>query len=196
MIVDILVEGPTDEIALTRILSVCSLNKGTTFGRKGISEVRRLAPGLARRAVGSGIPLLVLVDLIGSEEDCIAHIPHGLAPHGGNQTLVRVAVKELESWLLADSDALRSFFAVGSAHVPDNPEAIPNPKQAFFEIARRARTRRIREGLIRERQGALTPGPDYLNLMEEFLSGHWSPSRARPQAPSLNRCMIRLAALT
>ncbi|MDE2149816.1 MAG: hypothetical protein KGJ55_08300 [Gammaproteobacteria bacterium] len=193
--VDLLVEGPTDEMALSRILSDVGLEKGTTFGRRGIPEVRRLAPGLVKRASGSGIPLLILVDLIGSGDDCAAHIPDSIALHRDEKTLVRVAVRELESWLLADVDGLRSFFGDIGKWVLRDPEAEHDPKRAFFNIARKSKRHNTREGLVSERDGSLVAGPDYLGLMSEFLSQHWNPARARERADSLCRCMSRIEAL-
>lgn len=195
MFVDLLVEGPTDEMALSRVLKVCGLDKGVTFGRGGISKVRHMAPGLALRAAGSRTPLLVLVDLLGAEEDCVALVPDQIAPHRTPHTLVRVAVRELESWLLCDLEGVKSFFGTAGRRIPVEPESLPDPKRSFFQLALRSSRRAVRRGMVLDRSGVLVPGPDYLDLMSDFIGQHWEPERAKNCSQSLQRCMSRLEAM-
>lgn len=62
--------------------------------------------------------------------------------------LFRVAVREAEAWLLADSEGLAEFLGVSSRSIPREPEELENPKRTLLQIAERGRRRDVRADLI------------------------------------------------
>jgi hypothetical protein len=83
-------------------------------------------------------------------------------PHGN--LVFRVAVREVEAWLLADRVGFAKFLDVSIDLLPQEPDEVLDPKQTLINLARRSRIRSLREALVpRERstavQGQITTGP-------------------------------------
>jgi hypothetical protein len=111
--------------------------------------------------------------------------------------IFRVAVREVESWLLADEVNLAAFLGLKkSAHLP-NPEDLGNPKATLLELAAQSRHRDIREAIVwrDERSGRFWQGPDYNGAMAPFVKNAWNVTIARQRCPSLNGLFIALARL-
>ena len=50
--------------------------------------------------------------------------------------ILRVAVREVEAWLLADAGNLAKFLGIDEARIPAIPEEIRDPKAMLVELAR------------------------------------------------------------
>lgn len=72
----------------------------------------------------------------------------------------RVAVHEIESWLLADHQAIRAMLGARAAVLPDYPDTLPHPKEVLLGLARRA-PRDIREDLVAQRGAVAGQGLGY-----------------------------------
>lgn len=108
--------------------------------------------------------------------------------------LLRIAVREVEAWLLADREGMADFLGVPASKVPSFPESEPDPKRCLINLARRSRKRRLTTELVPE-PGARTPiGPLYNQRLSTFAEGEWDVDRARLSAPSLDRAITRLSA--
>jgi hypothetical protein len=107
--------------------------------------------------------------------------------------LLRVAVREAESWLLADHEAVRQF--MGSKGVlPKNPDDLPDPKQYVLQLAEKAH-RDVRLDMVRAVGAMSGQGIGYNARLTELVSTAWSPERAAERSPSLGRARIRLRQL-
>lgn len=107
--------------------------------------------------------------------------------------LFRVAVREVEAWLLADHQGMRNL--IGSkGKLPDMPDDIQDPKLALLSLARLA-SRNVREDLVRLDGGALRQGVGYNARLCEWVQNSWSPARAAQRSPSLDRARTRLSEL-
>lgn len=139
----------------------------------------------------NGFPVLLLTDL--DDDPCpsskiVAWL--GRAPSRG--FLFRICVREVEAWLLADRVAMAGFLKVKIATLPVEPESLADPKATLIALAQRA-PRKIRVGLTP--MGSASIGPDYNELLSEFISKSWSIKRAVDRAPSLVRARHRIAEL-
>lgn len=113
--------------------------------------------------------------------------------HRPENLLLRVAVREVESWLLADHEAIR--FLIGSkGRLPQNPDALENPKQSLLQLAKSAK-RDIREDLVVETGTVASQGIGYNARLGLFVQSHWSPTRAAERSSSLRRAIARLEEL-
>jgi hypothetical protein len=57
--------------------------------------------------------------------------------------MVRVAVREVESWVLADRRRIANFLSAPLNSIPMDPEQLDDPKMALLTLARaHARSRR------------------------------------------------------
>ena len=143
-------------------------------------------------------PILVLTDLDRSEScppELLREWTQGLriVP----ELLIRVAVLEIESWIMADRSAFADWLDIARSNAPPRPEETANPKRVLVELARRSRNYDIRSGrsgLIRvARDGLHRPGPAYNSLLSDFAIEIWNPEVARSNAPSLDRAIARIS---
>lgn len=140
-------------------------------------------------------PCLALVDFMDTRTTCPPSVVSQWIPNRNDNLIFRVVVRELESWLLADRQRIARFLRVPVARVPAAPEEEGDPKRTLVNLARGSRSRRIREALVPAQGASSTVGGDYNPLMEQFIRSEWSPAAARTAAPSLDKCMTRLAEL-
>jgi hypothetical protein len=118
-----------------------------------------------------------------------------LAPKPASLMCFRVAVRAIESWLLADSDGIASFLSIDPVRVPQNPELEMNPKRTLIELARHSRDPQIRRDLVSRPGSGRAVGPAYLSLMAEYVESLWSSEAAAQRSDSLRRCRLRLREL-
>ncbi|MFN8831506.1 MAG: hypothetical protein ACK5W0_16800, partial [Labrys sp. (in: a-proteobacteria)] len=105
--------------------------------------------------------------------------------------LFRVAVREVEAWLMADRSAFSLFFGFQESVVPENVEGIADPKEKLLNLAKRAK-REVKEELLPRRGVMAGQGTGYNAKLGEFVSNHWCPQRASSNADSLKRARQRL----
>jgi hypothetical protein len=106
--------------------------------------------------------------------------------------LFRVAVREVEAWLLADREGIAGFLAIPVRSVPDWPEALPDPKASLIHLASTSRRREVRERLVAPRGSSAQIGREYNDCLSEFVFRDWNYARATERAPSLARAGERL----
>lgn len=109
---------------------------------------------------------------------------------------LRVAVREIEAWLLADGAALAAFLGVPVSRVPQRPESLLDPKRAITDLAAASRRRSIREEIAPRPGSGRQVGPLYTTRISEFTTTHWRPEVAEAQSDSLRRCIVALHRLS
>ncbi len=126
---------------------------------------------------------------------CAPAMLDGLAPDRPARMLLRVVVRAVESWLLADRKGIASFLGVPATKVPRGPDALARPKLEMVNLARRSTRRPVVHDMVpREGAGNLV-GPAYTDRLIEFIQETWDPDRARSASPSLDRCLMALVRL-
>ncbi|MBL8153045.1 MAG: hypothetical protein JNM70_02575 [Anaerolineae bacterium] len=139
-------------------------------------------------------PWLVLVDL-DQDADCAPSFRAEKLPDPSSGMLLRVAVRAIEAWLLADREQMAAFLGVQINQVPAYPEGEANPKKTIVQLASKSRRKSLREDMLpREGRGGLV-GPGYSIRMIEFARQHWRPGVAAQTADSLARCIRALLEL-
>lgn len=181
------VEGPSDEGAVASILTECGFS--VSMFQRGGGRTGILKKAAAYNAAAKISPWFVLVDL-DSPSKCVVEKLKVWMPSPSDMMVFRVAVPELESWLLADREAAAHFLGVAQSKVPRDPDTLDDPKQEIINLARGSRKREIREGLV-PRVGA-SLGPTYVSDISKFGREAWRPRIAAEESPSLRRCMRRL----
>lgn len=109
------------------------------------------------------------------------------------QLLFRIAVREVEAWLLADREGIAEFLHVAVSKVPHTPEAEDDPKRTLINLARRSRKRRLAQELVPSPDSAAPIGPLYNARLSEFVNDKWDVDRAKLLADSLSRTLNRLS---
>ena len=180
-------EGIVDEAVLGRLLSDAGGMLDRRFGRQG---KRYLIDNLAGyNAAARREPWVVLIDLNG-QYSCAPELVADILPISEQYMSFRVAVREVEAWLLADSARMAEFLAVPAHRVPTNPDAIDQPKECVVDLARKSRRRAIREDMVPIPGGGRSVGPAYTSRLIEFIQdpAGWRPSVAAAESESLGRC--------
>lgn len=183
------VEGDTDEAAVRRMATHLGIVVHEVFVRNGKANVLKALPGLNGSAQAQ--PWFVLVDLNGDTR-CVPEAVRAHLPNPASQMRFRIAVRALESWILADKRGFARFFGVPTARVPNAPEAELDPKTSVIELARLSKKNIVRKGMPPRNGSGRRTGELYASLLIEFATTHWDLESARKVAPSLDRAMQRL----
>jgi hypothetical protein len=190
------VEDALSESVLRRLLAGRSVRYevSAVYRRGGFGYLKKQAPGFNNAA--KACPFLLLTDL--DTHACPPDLLRewlGSPPH--EHFLLRVAVREVESWLLADTIALREYLGVKQPLKIVSPETVPDPKGTLLRTALGARPRMMRDALVWQdrKSGQILQGPDYNGALAEFVTKHWNPTLARRRCPSLARLLTALARL-
>jgi hypothetical protein len=106
--------------------------------------------------------------------------------------LFRVAVREVEAWVLADRAGFASFAGIPTSKVSRTPETLPDPKQSLINLVRQSRNRRLAAQLVPEQGTSMSKGPLYNERLGQFVREKWDVAAAMQAAPSLKRTVERL----
>lgn len=196
MLVNLLVEGHVDEAVAWRLLDACGHQRGATFGKRGWTYIREKARMFDRSC--ATVALLTLVDFMDTKKPCAPAVVQDWLAHRHRLHVFRVVVREIESWLLADREAMAHFLAVPVSKIPRFPELLADPKQSLVNLARHSRRKAIRQALVPVAGAAgvaASEGPLYSSELAGFAADFWQPQRARHCAPSLDMCLRRLSDL-
>jgi hypothetical protein len=189
--INLATEDELSEVTLLRILK--GLDRyavGAAYRRGGFGYLRRTIDGW--NSAARGIPFVVLTDL--DDGECPAALIAGwLASEQHPNLLFRIAVREVESWLLASPVTLSRFLGVPQGNMPTDCDNLTDPKAEIIRLARKSRIRAIREGIVPKRGSTAKQGPDYNGLLGSFVRSDWDVQAAIERSPSLARTVNRLA---
>jgi hypothetical protein len=139
-------------------------------------------------------PVLMVTDL-DAEECAVALRAKWFKGLQTPETLIfRVAVREVESWLLADSIEFADYLGVNEAILPKDPDALADPKATLINVARKAK-RSLRLDIVPERGALAVQGVGYNRALTQFVRERWDCRRAADRSDSLTRACKRVAAL-
>jgi len=186
------VEGLVDEAVARKLTTRAGGQPGTIYGKKGKGHLRQKIHAYNKAARHAR--WIVLVDL-DHDEDCAPPLRAAWIPKPAAHLCFRIAVREIEAWLMADAAALSEYLSVAPSRIPVLPEALEHPKAEMVKLARRSRRRAIREDMV-PREGSGRPiGPAYTSRLVEYAESFWHPEIAARRAESLSRaiaCLKRL----
>ena len=159
---------------------------------QGKSYLQKRAAELNRSAAAP--PYVLMLTDLDSPQTCVPELIQSWvrAPLNSGFSL-RVAVMEIESWIMADRGALAAFLSIPVNRIPSDPDEISQPKEFLVSLARKSRKKSLRDQLV-PRIGAVTTkvGPEYNNCIGEFVQVHWDLERAAAVSPSLKRTLDRI----
>jgi len=187
------VEDSLGEATARRLLAVFRPDLAppdTVLGLKGNEYLRGKCTALNTAA--AHMPVMLLMD-----QDVPSRCPprlinRWLGRGRPRRLFFRVAVMEVESWVMADREAFAALVGIPAFRVPTDTDSIPDPKQFLVNLARRSRVPRIRNDLVPARKSTAQVGPAYNALLVDFVNRTWDPDAARTASPSLRRTVVRL----
>ncbi len=188
--INVATEDELSELVLFKMLA--RINRyavGTAYRRGGFGYLRRTIYGWNRAA--RGIPFIVLTDL--DNYPCAPELINEWLPAGKHPNLLfRIAVREVEAWLLADANNLSHFLNVKGTFIPAQPDAVVDAKAALIRVASTSRSKAIRDSIMPKRGSTAKQGPDYNGRLGLFVRNHWDVDAAKANSESLSRTLDRL----
>lgn len=171
--------------------SKANYHVGNIYGRGGFGYLKKTCSGWNNAA--RGIPFLLLTDL--DDHPCPSALIDswlGDKKKKHPNLLFRIAVKEVESWLLADRENFGKYLAVSINKMPHYPDTEADPKATLIKIAAGSNRKEIRSRLVPRSGSTAKQGPDYNQCLINFVRNHWNIEGASGRSPSLTRCVKSL----
>lgn len=170
------------------------LNNGFPAIIRGSGNIKNKCEAFLKMAL-AGLYTIILTDL--DNDDCACtlirdwfNIPQGDPINLPSQCIFRVAVKEVESWIIADHAAWAEYIGISEANFSKYPDQLDDPKEHLLNVVhRKGRTKIHREMLPKD---AAHIGPRYNEVLCDFVDNIWKPERAAKNSPSLKRALRAL----
>lgn len=195
VMVTLATEDELSEAVGFRLLADVGLEVHQPLRRHGFGYLKKMIPNFLKMA--ERVPVVLLTDL-----DRTPCAPQLLRDWVGNQPrprglIFRVAVPELEAWLLADHSGLGVLFGKSRRplNLPNQPESVPDAKAKLLQLAERHAPKEVRLDLVVKKGAVASQGLNYNQRLCPWVRDVWNPGEARERSPSLDRTMIRLAEL-
>jgi hypothetical protein len=188
------VEGATDAPIAEHLIRLLG-RQPRVLSNSGGTPV--LDPKILKWNVSSlSTPILVLRDW--DLRDGVECVPTLLSKVCGGELrtqnlLVRVPVRSIEAWLLADTEAFKEYFK--TAKIPLAPDEDSTPKVTLVSACRKSKSADIRNAMVPTAKSGRVVGALYASTIVDFASNHWDAIRAAQNSPSLFRAVTRLRAL-
>ena len=184
------VEDVLSEAVGRRILNEVSIAVSQTIGLKGCDYLRSKVNNLNRTA--RGFPVLMITDLDRPSRCPPSLISEWLRGPAEKAFILRVAVLEVESWVMADRSAFGRFLGIRASAVPHQVDEVENPKEKIVLLADGSSSSTIRRDLVPLQGSTARVGPAYNARLGEFVRNTWNPRRAAEVSPSLIRALRAL----
>jgi hypothetical protein len=178
------VEGPTDEAVACRLVVHVGAQPGPVHGKQGKAHLRQHV--CAYNHAARHAPWLILADL-DRDAGCAPPLAQAWLPQPAPWLCLRVAVRAVEAWLLADAEHLAEFLGVAERRISAQPELLADPEQAMVDLARASRRRDIRADMVPREGSGRKVGPTYTSRLIEFVTEFWRRDAAARRAESLAR---------
>jgi len=193
--VSLAVEGLLDEQVLRCLLmqSGKPLKAGACYGKQGRNHLLQNLYRFNQASIHT--PFIVLADL--DRDECAPALVKRWLPSGGHPNFIlRIAVREIESWLMADAQAFAEFLGVPPSRIPLRPDEESDPKALVISLARRSRYREAREDIVPAPSSTSQVGKNYNGQLSKFVLQHWNVQRARKCSPSLDSALSAIKDFT
>jgi len=183
--VNLAVEDSLSEAVLRRIIEQSRQQYaiGFCYCGGGYIYLKQKIPGFNNAAKGT--PFIVLADL---EAECPPSQIRSWLPVDRQPNLMfRIAVREIESWLLADRTGFAAFLGISKSLLPRNADEINDPKQRLIGLAKRSRKRARREAIVPSPNSTAKIGRGYNGELASFVRDAWNIEEAMKNSDSLRR---------
>jgi hypothetical protein len=176
---------------LQRLLTDHGVQVDSAYVLRGKDNIDARLPGMKNAAKASR--WLVLRDLNG-DASCAPELVSQLVVNAPARFRLQIAVRKLESWLLADSEGIGAMLGVLPRLVPTSPDSLDDPRKALLALARRSRKGRVHRDFLPAPSARV--GPGYTGRLIEFALRDWNPDKARRRSPSLSSLIDYILQLT
>lgn len=158
-------EGFDDDAVARKICASLGISVGHSYPARGKSK---LDPKIrAYNQAAAFAPWLVLRDL-DADAPCPGALCRQLVENPADQMVLRIPVRAIESWLLADAGSMAAFLEIALSLLPGDPETLSNPKRELVNLARRSRSKNIRISMVPPEGFSVSIGPEYTTRLVEY----------------------------
>lgn len=197
------VEGVMDEVVLRSLIQHVGATPGGFYGKHGKQYLLKYMQAYVRAARLE--PWVVMIDL-DHDSDCPVPVRRNWLLRGGAHEQAipllcfRIAIREVEAWLLADRERIAAYLGVPARWVTCEPEALDDPKTEIISLVARSRIKRLKAEMLPRPGSFRDVGPAYNSRLIQFVMNArngWRPEVAAQTSESLRRaiaCLRRLAA--
>lgn len=186
--INLVFEDVLSEAVLKQMLvqSQRPFSVGNCFNQRGYGKIKKIISGLNHAA--KGMPYLILTDL--DREECpLIILSEWLTQPKHPNLLFRIAVKEVEAWLLAHREAFAEFLGISVDLILSDVDKISDPKQLLINLAKKSKKRELRDGIVPDRNSTAKIGKDYNGQLIKFVNQNWQAAAAQTNSSSLKRAM-------
>lgn len=185
--INYIVEGQTDVPVAEQLIQRVDLDPMPLIVAKGKAKLDQV---LRERSLRGNV--LVLRDL-DNDAECAPTLIRELIPHEIPKGIcLRIPIKSVESWLLADVEGFSQEFSVHLKSHEVKPDESDNPKRDLINQCLRSKSRTVRNQMTQLSENGLRPGPAYTLRVMEFARTVWDPERAAKRSPSLARALVTI----
>ncbi|MBN2364201.1 hypothetical protein JXL83_08725 [candidate division WOR-3 bacterium] len=113
--------------------------------------------------------------------------------------LLRIAVREIESWLLADTKGFSEFSKLDHSFIKkevNSPDDIPDPKGKLISMVDRSKSRDLKSDIVRKEKSSYKQGPGYNSRLADYVNNYWKIERAAELSDSFKRAVNSLSKFT
>lgn len=186
------VEGAHDDAIARRLCEVTGHTVGISHVAGGKVRLDRQLRGYNNAARFAW--WFVLRDL-DRDAECAPTLLQNLLQGRHAQLVLRVPVRSVETWLIADRAGIATYLGISVDEVPRDPEQLDRPKRTLVDLARRSPRREIRSDMIPREGLSVEVGVGYTTRVLEFTRDRWNPDVAANHSDSLRRCLEALKAV-
>jgi len=185
-----------DEAVLYRFALEFNFGLEAVYARGGKPSLLKSLRGFNQAAIHSS--WIVMIDL-DRDFECAPMASAVWLPKPSDGMMFNIVVRGLESWLMADREALSDFFSIPKKLIPLAPELEDRPKLVMVNLMRKSSRSDIRREMIPHEGSGREVGRGYTSFLQEYIGkvgnrnvAYWNPHRAAKASESLSRCLDRL----
>jgi len=192
-------EGRSDDAIARKLIEAANGVAGTSYTR-GRSASGKQSLDRQLRGLNAGAqfrnPVLALRDL-DQDAPCPGALINSILPDRNPRMLLRICIRESETWLMADAAAYAKFCGLEETQIPKKLEDLADPKRLILNWANTGEASKLKRHVDAKRK---TGVKDWALLGEwhaEFAANHWDPIKAAKsgRSASLSKALARLREL-
>lgn len=191
---NIVVEDILSEVLLRKIIDEWpgNLEVNRCFRQGGSGYIRKNLRGFNHGAAVN--PFVVLVDL--DKTECPPSLIKKWITFEVNEGFIfRVAVREIESWIMADKVSFADYISVSADKMPHDVETIEDPKEFLLNLLKVSKKKALKDDMLPRKGSTSKIGPLYNDLLVDFIRNHWELKRAMKNSTSLEKLVDSLKQL-
>lgn len=190
--INVVVEGITDFYVVKSIFDAVNLPIGLVRGQKGKNY---LLKELAKYNQAANFANWVVTIDLDQDADCAVSYIQSILSAPSTGMKLRIAVREIEAWLMADREHLAKYLNIAVENIPLNPDEDADPKATLLDLVKRSRKTSLQKDMLPRKGSGRKVGEGYVSRIAEFVNHPdyaWRPDVAAENSDSLNRCLNAL----